>query len=256
MSATDQTIISAEPLAEASLLIAEAFGLGDDADATNNWPVDDGDVVLAASVSGDLEGSLFLAVNDEVVARITSDPERLRTAFQSALDVMTASLGVQAVVGEVTQSTEAPSVSVEIRDGNKLSALFGAKLAVHIDDPDDPEGPDAIFDGGVEQTAFAADFEPSMLSIGGPTSAVAAGPLNVLHDVEMDVTVELGRTKMPIRELLALQPGMVVEIDRAAGAPIDVLVNGHLIACGEVVVIDEEFGIRITEIVGDGNSLR
>jgi flagellar motor switch protein FliN/FliY len=57
---------------------------------------------------------------------------------------------------------------------------------------------------------------------------------------------------MPIRDLLSLQPGMVVEIDRAAGAPIDVLVNGRRIACGEVVVIDEEFGIRITEIVAGG----
>ena len=77
------------------------------------------------------------------------------------------------------------------------------------------------------------------------------GSLAMLSDVEMDVTVELGRTKMPIRELLALQPGMVVEIDRAAGAPIDVLVNGRLIACGEVVVIDEEFGVRITEITSN-----
>ena len=100
----------------------------------------------------------------------------------------------------------------------------------------------------------AADaFEPATLSpsveIGG---APAPGSLNLLHEVDMAVTVELGRTTMPIRELLALQPGMVVEIDRAAGAPIDVLVNGRLVACGEVVVIDDEFGIRITEIVASG----
>ena len=54
---------------------------------------------------------------------------------------------------------------------------------------------------------------------------------------------------MPVRELLDLAPGMVVEIDRAAGAPIDLLVNGRRIASGEVVVIDEEFGVRITEIL-------
>ena len=83
--------------------------------------------------------------------------------------------------------------------------------------------------------------------------SIAAGPLSLLQDVDMEVTVELGRTNMPIRELLALQPGMVVEIDRAASAPIDVLVNGRRIARGEVVVIDEEFGIRITEIVTSGN---
>ena len=73
--------------------------------------------------------------------------------------------------------------------------------------------------------------------------------LDMLHDVEMAVTVELGRTRMTVREILGLAPGTVVELDRAAGAPVDVVVNGTLIARGEVVVIDEEFGIRVTEIV-------
>ena len=73
---------------------------------------------------------------------------------------------------------------------------------------------------------------------------------HVLHkDVEMGVTAELGRRRMTVRDLLALTPGSVIELDRAAGSPVDVLVNGTLIARGEVVVIDEEFGIRIAEIV-------
>ena len=69
----------------------------------------------------------------------------------------------------------------------------------------------------------------------------------------MEVTAELGRTRMTVRELLSLAPGAVVELDRAAGSPADVLVNGTLLARGEVVVVDEDFGIRITEIVvGNG----
>jgi flagellar motor switch protein FliN/FliY len=83
-----------------------------------------------------------------------------------------------------------------------------------------------------------------------PTRAVIGGPIELLHEVEMGVTVELGRTRMLVRDILDLSPGSVVELDRAAGAPIDVLVNGTLIARGEVVVIDEEFGIRITEVIG------
>jgi flagellar motor switch protein FliN len=79
--------------------------------------------------------------------------------------------------------------------------------------------------------------------------AAVAQSLDMLHEVEMAVTVELGRTKMTVREILGLTPGTVVELDRAAGAPVDVVVNGTLIARGEVVVIDEEFGIRVTEIV-------
>lgn len=83
---------------------------------------------------------------------------------------------------------------------------------------------------------------------GGPLHAEVR-PLMLLADVEMGVTAELGRRRMSVRELLSLTPGSVIELDRAAGSPVDVLVNGTLIARGEVVVIDEEFGIRISEIV-------
>jgi flagellar motor switch protein FliN/FliY len=78
------------------------------------------------------------------------------------------------------------------------------------------------------------------------------GGLDMLHDVEMEVSAELGRTRMSVRELLSLTPGAIVELDRAAGSPADLLVNGRLIARGEVVVVDENFGIRITEIVAPG----
>ncbi len=79
--------------------------------------------------------------------------------------------------------------------------------------------------------------------------------LALLHDVEMGVTAELGRKRMTVRDLLALTPGVVIELDRAAGSPVDVLVNGTLIARGEVVVIDEEFGIRIAEIVAGAEAV-
>nr|WP_281374732.1 flagellar motor switch protein FliN [Nocardioides soli] len=73
----------------------------------------------------------------------------------------------------------------------------------------------------------------------------------MLHGVDMEVTVEIGRTRMTVRDLLELTPGAVLELDRAAGSPADLLVNGRLIARGEVVVIDEDFGLRITEIAVD-----
>jgi flagellar motor switch protein FliN/FliY len=100
----------------------------------------------------------------------------------------------------------------------------------------------------------AADHEfaslPAPAGPGAAVRAVVGGPIELLHEVEMGVTVELGRTRMLVRDILDLSPGSVIELDRAAGAPIDVLVNGTLIARGEVVVIDEEFGIRITEVIG------
>ncbi|HYF73203.1 MAG TPA: flagellar motor switch protein FliN, partial [Nocardioides sp.] len=75
--------------------------------------------------------------------------------------------------------------------------------------------------------------------------------IEMLHGVDMEVTVEIGRARLTVRELLDLAPGAVLELDRAAGSPADLLVNGRLIARGEVVVIDEDFGLRITEIVTD-----
>ncbi len=73
--------------------------------------------------------------------------------------------------------------------------------------------------------------------------------MELLHGVAMEVTVELGRTRLSVRDLLALSPGDVLELDRAAGSPADLLVNGRLIARGEVVVVDEDFALRVTEIV-------
>ena len=77
----------------------------------------------------------------------------------------------------------------------------------------------------------------------------------LLLDVPLQVTVELGRTRKLIRDILELSPGSVIELDKLAGEAVDILVNGKLIAKGEVVVIDENFGVRITEIVNKTDRL-
>lgn len=73
--------------------------------------------------------------------------------------------------------------------------------------------------------------------------------MNMVMDIPLDVTVELGHARMLIKDVLELGSGSVVELDRVAGEPVDVLVNGRLVAKGEVIVIEDNFGIRITEIV-------
>lgn len=73
--------------------------------------------------------------------------------------------------------------------------------------------------------------------------------ITIIRDVPLEVTVELGRTKKPIKEILEFNPGTVIELDKLAGEPIDILVNGKFIARGEVVVIDENFGVRVTDII-------
>ncbi|MCW5936266.1 MAG: flagellar motor switch protein FliN [Fimbriimonadaceae bacterium] len=83
----------------------------------------------------------------------------------------------------------------------------------------------------------------------GDPSFLEDASLEIIMDIPLEVSVELGRVKMPVKDVLELGPGSIVEIDKAAGEPVDVLVNNRLVARGEVVVIDDNFGVRITEIV-------
>ena len=96
------------------------------------------------------------------------------------------------------------------------------------------------------------DYVPFETTTTAPVDATASGTpeLERLYDVPVELAVEIGRTHMTIRETLALGPGSIVTLDRLAGDPVDLLVNGKPIARGEVVVIDEEFGLRVTEVVG------
>jgi flagellar motor switch protein FliN/FliY len=80
--------------------------------------------------------------------------------------------------------------------------------------------------------------------------------LEVLMDVPVTLSMEIGRTSLNIRSLLQLNQGSIVELDRLAGEPLDVLVNGTLIARGEVVVINEKFGIRLTDVISPAERLR
>jgi flagellar motor switch protein FliN/FliY len=229
----------------AALVLAQSFGLGDEARITTEWPVDDGDTVLVAPISGDSSGSLVLAVNDEVAERLEGSAHVLAGGFEQALAAAASTLGFELAIGAAARgSTAAPTVIVEILDGGQLTALAG--LVLPIADPNATAAPQGYEPASFDQSAPAA---------AGPV-AMAPSSLSVLNDVELIVTAELGRTTMPVRDLLGLTPGMVVEIDRAAGAPIDLLVNGRRIAAGEVVVIDEEFGIRITEIAPAGERSR
>ena len=87
-----------------------------------------------------------------------------------------------------------------------------------------------------------------------PTSA--GNDLNMILDIPVQLTVELGRTRVPIKHILQLAQGSVVELETLAGEPMDVLVNGFLIAQGEVVVVNDKFGIRLTDIITPSERIR
>ena len=174
--------------------------------------------------AADLSAALITPVTDAVA--------ELEAAFGSSLQV-----GLADVVEAGAIDFGPSAVAVPLLDGDVTVAV----LVVALSSDADTAGPaDQPGDDSAAFTPFVDD---------GAT-AHAQRSMDLLHDVEMAVTVELGRTRMAVSDLLSLAPGAVVELDRAAGSPVDVLVNGKLIARGEVVVIDEDFGIRISEIVG------
>ena len=102
-----------------------------------------------------------------------------------------------------------------------------------------------------EQSVSSPSIQPVQFSSFDDSAAANAEPnnLNMLMDIPLKVTVELGRTKRTVKEILGVSQGSIIELDKLAGEPVDILVNDKLIAVGEVVVIDENFGVRVTDIL-------
>ncbi|GGM49634.1 flagellar motor switch protein FliN [Dactylosporangium sucinum] len=194
---------------------------------------------VRARFAGAAQGEVAIVVTQDLVEALANSPMGsldLSQAVRPALEAAAATIGPVVVdPGEVLEPADAMGqlvaangvlVPLTAEDG-AVHAVVGLAVAAEVVGGGDPA--DAPRERGERGARPAFDL---------------------LHDVEMEVTAELGRTRMSVRELLSLAPGAVIELDRAAGGPADLLVNGRLIARGEVVVIDENFGIRITEIVG------
>jgi flagellar motor switch protein FliN/FliY len=108
------------------------------------------------------------------------------------------------------------------------------------------------FGGGMPSNVQSVQF-PNLMS--PPPTAQEQANIGLIMDVFMEMTVELGRTRKLIKEILSMGEGTIIELDKLAGEPVDILVNHKLIAKGEVVVIDENFGVRVTEIVSPNERL-
>ena len=197
------------------------------------------------TIGDDQEGTIALVALRsfaESLERAASD-ELLLTTVGPPLSAAASAIGARGGV-----EIEAAAAREVDQAGLDESVSGRESIVYPILDGTDPVAYLAIFLGAAQPGTSAAHpaSQPS-----ADTTHASSDPGNayVLADVEMGVTAELGRTRMTVRELLSITPGAVLDLDRTAGAPVDVLVNGTLIARGEVVVIDEEFGIRISEIL-------
>jgi flagellar motor switch protein FliN/FliY len=164
-------------------------------------------------------------------------------------------LAANAASVSASQLEEVPAAKVIA--GAAGAELFGVRL---LDGENHAAslilGVSDVGDESPESAAPASTAAHQFQDLGSARPVAGHNGLSLLHDVEMGVTAELGRSRMHVREILSLAPGAVIELDRTAGSPVDVLVNGTLIARGEVVVVDEEFGVRITEVIGYQNAAR
>ncbi|BCJ43122.1 hypothetical protein GCM10010168_01360 [Actinoplanes ianthinogenes] len=203
---------------------------------------------VTARFSGAASGEVVVVVGQDLADALKESPLGeldLTAAVRPALEAASRVFGPvvldpgQVMEPEVAISAlaaKAGSVAIPLRDDEDVRAVLALSLSTWPGEEDPLAA--AAAGGGVAQRT--------------PAAVGRRGGLDMLHDVEMEVSAELGRTRMSVRELLSLTPGAIVELDRAAGSPADLLVNGRLIARGEVVVVDENFGIRITEIVSPG----
>ncbi len=181
---------------------------------------------VTAALGGEVSGDIVLVLSEEIVGALTNSPVGamdVATALRPALEAAASALGRVRVAAERVEDV------VAALDGLRDKGVF---LAVPL-----------VANGEVSATLA--------LQVTLPQPRERRGSLDLLRNVAMEVTVEIGRTRMTVSELLSLHPGEVIELDRAAGAPADLLVNGTLIARGEIVVVDEDFGLRISEIVTD-----
>ncbi len=137
-------------------------------------------------------------------------------------------------MSEETQNLEAEA-------GDDWADAMAEQATVEADAEQAQETPAAEFDNLEDTSPGLADHEANM---------------DVILDIPVTISMEIGRTRISIRNLLQLNQGSVVELDRLAGEPMDVLVNGTLVAHGEVVVVNEKFGIRLTDVISPAERVK
>ena len=200
---------------------------------------------LVATLSGPVSGEVALVLSAEIVELLEAESrpnlcEHLAPTLLSAAQAMAAQLGEVTLLAE--PDSNSPDVAVPLtQSGMPVAALQLYRRREHHSTPAEPTVPIELIAPMTPPPATAA-------AASRQAATVDHHRLDQLTHVQMEVTVEIGRTRMPVGELLALTPGQVVDLDRPAGAPVDLLVNGTLLAHGEIVVVDEDFGFRVTEI--------
>ncbi len=164
------------------------------------------------------------------------------------------------MVGDIDIDSLADDVAAGVEDAADADAAVGDEWAAALaEDPTAEEAGnvgDEWADAMAEETDSVKQAPLDELKDEGKSSDDLSPELDVILDIPVSISMEVGRTEIPIRNLLQLNQGSVVELDRLAGEPLDVLVNGTLIAHGEVVMVNDKFGIRLTDVVSQSERIQ
>ncbi len=225
--------------------------------------LDDAAVNALQEAFSQVSGPVITALGDKSNKTIMTDAPAGRVVGKQQVALPEGSF--LAVMYKFTVEGDQAAQIIEIYDASIVKAIAGQSQSAET-----PQAQPNPFGGGAGSSGFGSMSGAQGASGGGAINSGGGGPavqsvqfpnlqqqvthteqgnISLLMDVYMEMTVELGRTKKLIKEILGMGEGTIIELDKLAGEPVDILVNHKLIAKGEVVVIDENFGVRVTEIV-------
>ncbi len=184
---------------------------------------------MCKSITSTMEDDLGSVMEDMASLDSTPEPQPQPAAPQAAPQ--------QPMQGQPMMGQ--PMMGQPMQGQPMMQPMMGQPMMPPMMDP-------SMFYGGQPVNVQAASFQPF---VGNYENYVQPENIELIMDVPLEVTVELGRTRKSIQDILDFSPGTIIELNKIAGEPIDVLVNGKYVAKGEVVVIEESFGVRITEII-------
>ena len=237
-----------------ALSVTSVMSHGDPVAGTLDLNLESSVAMAVLGTSGSIDSNMMVTLLDGASPDI-ADSETLVTQLEDAVDAMGQVLDSEIAAPSAASGhpTIAADISVPLIVDDATVGAVMVFLAPR--ETTDQVGAEPTAEEAVKSEPIEQEIPAAVPSAPAAAAPAAAAPISVpkqidaLAGVQMEVTIEIGRTRLPVGELLQLQPGQVLELDREVGSPLDMYINGTLLARGEVVVLEDHFGFRVTAVV-------
>ena len=229
-----------------ALSVTSVMSHGDPVAGTLDLNLESSVAMAVLGTSGSIDSNMMVTLLDGASPDIT-DSETLVSQLEDAIDAMGQVLDSE--IAAPSAASGHPTIAADISVPLMVDdATVGAVMVFLA--PRETSG-EASAEPTLGESAPSAPAPSAPAPSAPAPSAPVAAPkqIDALAGVQMEVTIEIGRTRLPVGELLQLQPGQVLELDREVGSPLDMYINGTLLARGEIVVLEDHFGFRVTAVV-------